>query len=261
MSVTVQRSLHHRADGVALLDVVPVPGLGAAAAGGGVLGLDGVDLVVGVVRRLDGVVLLLLPGLAALGADHQPVLPRQHRAVVVAEDVGRPLVHRPIGELARLVEHRHQRVAAPDAVVGSQGRPPLARARRVERVDTAQRVTLHQLALVLGDRGDLVLADERVPAHQRWRRDRTAPDRRGGVLGIAVERVVVAVGLGHDAERVRVGAVVVRSARPRFGYADAGAQACDGLVGDGPRRRLGHRSMEYTMRPPGAPGAVEQEHA
>ena len=174
-----ERSLHHRADGVALLDVVPVPGLGAAAAGRRVLGLDGVDLVVGVVRRLDGVVLLLLPGLAALGADHQPVLPRQHRAVVVAEDVGRPLVHRPIGELARLVEHRHQRVAAPDPVVGSQRCPPLARAGRVEGVHTAQRVTLHQVALVVGDRGDLVLADQRVAAHQRWRRDRTAPDRRG----------------------------------------------------------------------------------
>ena len=53
--------------------------------------------------------------------------PRQHRAVVVAEHVRRPLVHRPPGELAGLVEHRHQGVAAPDPVVGPQRRPPLPR--------------------------------------------------------------------------------------------------------------------------------------
>ena len=174
-----------------------------------------------------------------------------------------PLVHRPLGELARLVEHRHQRVAPPDAVVGSQRRPPLARAGRVEGVHAAQRVALHQLALVVGDRGDLVLADQGVAARPAAaaRSGRPSTDC-GRVLGVAPQRVVVAVGLGHDCGTRRCsGASSADGAGPRLGHADAGAQACDALVGDGPRRRLGHRSMEYTMRPPGAPGAVEQEHA
>ena len=44
-----------------------------------------------------------------------------------------------------------ERVAAQHPVVGAQRRPPLARARRVEGVHPAQRVALHQVALVLGD--------------------------------------------------------------------------------------------------------------
>ena len=66
----------------------------------------------------------------AFRPDHQPVLARQHRAVVVAEHVRRPFVHRPLGELRRLVEHRHQRVAAPDPVLGPQRCPPLPRGRQ-----------------------------------------------------------------------------------------------------------------------------------
>ena len=83
-----QRALHHRADRVALVDVFPEPGLGAAAAVGGVLGLDARRSR----RRCSAPssmasYFFFSRALLALGADHQPVLPRQHRAVVVAEHV------------------------------------------------------------------------------------------------------------------------------------------------------------------------------
>ena len=89
-----QRALHQLGQLVALLDVLPPAGLGAAAAvalaGDGLL--DGLDLLVGVRLDLDGVVGLALPGLLALGADHEAVLARQHRAADGAEDLAEPLV-------------------------------------------------------------------------------------------------------------------------------------------------------------------------
>ena len=141
-----------------------------------VLRLDLVDLLVGVrPRARRASYFLRLARLLALGADHQPVLARQHRAGLVAEHLRGPLVHRPARELARLVERGHERVAAEHPAQRVQRRPPLARARRVERVHAAQRVALHQVAVLGRDLGDLVLADERVAADERRRRDRPPP--------------------------------------------------------------------------------------
>ena len=45
----------------------------------------------------------------------------------------------------------------------------------VEGVDAAERVALHEVPVLGGDLGDLVLADQRVAADQRRRGDRAAP--------------------------------------------------------------------------------------
>src|SRR4029453_10174237 len=65
-----ERALDHGADRVALGHVLPPAGLGAPGPLGGVLGLDGGDLVVGVGGQLDVVVATPLAGLGPLGADH-----------------------------------------------------------------------------------------------------------------------------------------------------------------------------------------------
>jgi hypothetical protein len=166
------RALHHRPDRVAFVDVFPEARLGTAAGVRGVLGVELRDLLGGPVRGFDGVVLLLLPCLLAFGADHQPVLPRQDGTFVVAEHVRRPLVHCPTRERRRLVEHGDHRVATPHPPIGTQRRPPFPPRRGVERVHAPQRVTLHQVALVVGDRGDLVLTDQAV-----------APTSGGGANG------------------------------------------------------------------------------
>ena len=70
-----------------------------------------------------------------------------------------------------------ERVAAERAAQREQRRPPLARARRVEGVHAAQRIALHELGVLGRDRRDLVLADERVAADERRRRDRCFPPR------------------------------------------------------------------------------------
>ena len=195
--------------------------------------------VVGVGRELDVVVLLALPGLGALGADHEAVLRRQERAVLVAEDLAGPLVHGPLGELARLVEHADQGVAPADAVARPQRRPPLAGAGRVEGVDAAERVALHQVAVLGGDLGDLVLADQGVAADQhaagRSARPSGSSRRRRGRT---------TAGCRRRRPRRRAGtrrwsAPVVRRLRVRLGDADARRRhplvgdPADGLVGDG----------------------------
>ncbi len=82
-------------------------------------------------------------------------------------------------------------------------------------------------------------------------------------VGIAAERVVVAVGLRDVTERVGVGAQVVRRARVGLGHADAGAQPLDALVGDlaggahgadgtrGPSLNAGSVRVERQLRRPG----------
>ena len=46
-----------------------------------------------------------------------------------------------------------------------------SRAGRVERVHAAERIALHELALVIGDRGDFVFADQRITPDERGWRD------------------------------------------------------------------------------------------
>ena len=80
--------------------------------------------------------------------------------------------------------------------------------------------------------GDLVLADERVAADEVGRRDGRAPPGGGPVRRVAPQRVVVAVGHGHVAEGVLVGAEVAGRGGVGAGDADALAQPGDPLVGD-----------------------------
>jgi hypothetical protein len=105
-------------------------------------------------------------------------------------------------------------------------------------VHAAQRVALHEVAVLGGDLGDLVLADQGVAAHHRRRRDRRAPSCRRAVVGIPPQPVVVAVRLRDVTERVEAGTQVVRWARVGLGHADARAQPSDALVGDA--AGLGH---------------------
>ena len=119
-----QRALHQLGQLVALLDVLPPAGLGAAAAvalaGDGLL--DGLDLLVGVRLDLDRVVGLALSRLLALGADHEAVLAGEHRSAGGAEDLAEPLVDGGAGELALLLDApRRARCGATTRVFGRSG--------------------------------------------------------------------------------------------------------------------------------------------
>src|SRR5262249_42885393 len=155
--------------------------------------LDLVDLLVAVRLQFDRVVLLALARLRAFGPYHQPVLAREHRAVLIAEHLRGPLVHSSFGEFTRLVERSDERVSAIGTREPVQRSPPCARARRVERVDAAQRITFHQLAMLFCDTRDFVLTDQRVTADQRRWRDRLLPTGLRAVTRIAPQRVVVAI--------------------------------------------------------------------
>src|ERR1700722_4597142 len=96
--------------------------------------LDGGDLVVLVRASLDGNVLLLGTSLGPLRSYHEPVLGGKHWPVAILEDLTRPFVYGAFGELTRLVQHTDQCVPPDNVPIGSQGRPPLASAGRVERV-------------------------------------------------------------------------------------------------------------------------------
>ena len=157
--------------------------------------------------------------------------------VDLAEHLARPLVHRPPGELAGLVEHGHQGVAASHPAQRAQRRPPLPGRRRVEGVHAPQRVALQQRPGVVVEVGHLVLAHERVAAHQRRRGDRPLPTASWRVGRVAPQRVVVAVGLGHVTEGVGGGQGVVGRHGVGLGRADARPQPGDALVGDARRPR------------------------
>ncbi len=148
--------------------------------------------------------LLALARFRALGPHHVAQLRREERPAIHPEDVRGPLVYGAAGELRCLVLGADECVPSPDSGTRCEWRPPLPTARRVEGVDAAQRVALHEVTVLGRDLDDLILADERVAAHQRRWGDRALPSRRCRVVRIAPERVVVAVALRDVAERVRV---------------------------------------------------------
>ena len=90
-------------------------------------------------------------------------------------------------------------------------------------MDAAQRIALHQVAVLGCDLGNFVLADERVPADERRRCERAFPTGAPAVVGIAPQRIVVSVGDGDVPERVLVGPEVVRRLRMGLRHSDAGA--------------------------------------
>ena len=148
----VHRALHHRADRVALVDVLPEPRLGAATAPRAAY--CGVDARRSARRctaraRWRRTSSSPAPSRARCGSCRRywpdSSVPSSSRNTCAVHS----WTARPANSL-RLVEHADQRVAPAHPVVGPQRRPPLARARRVERVHAAQRVALHQVALVVG---------------------------------------------------------------------------------------------------------------
>ena len=227
MSVTVSGPFTSGPTVVALGDVLPPAGLGAAGPLGRVLRLDLGDLR----RRCrasssTASYFLRSRAFVALGADHQPVLGRQQRAVVVAEDLAGPLVHGPLGELARLVEHADERVAAARpgrraaAAPTTRGRwPSRRRGRRAAGRPSS---------------GPACSAATSVTSSSPI--SVSPPTSGGGAIGpphrvvaavgrVAPQRVVVAVGLGHVAERVGRRAAVVRRQRVRLGRRRCGPAA------------------------------------
>ena len=94
----------------------------------------------------------------------------------------RPLVDGPLGELARLVEHADERVAAARPGGRVAAAPTTrGRSRRRTRARRAADRPSCSVAVLGGDLGDLVLADQRVAADERRRRDRAAPAGRRAV--------------------------------------------------------------------------------
>ncbi len=141
----------------------------------------------------------------------------------------------PVGELAALVVDTDERVAAADPGVGPQRVPPLPERRGVVGVGAPQRVTLEERGGGFVEVFDLVLADHGVAPVEVGRRDRASPHGGRRVVGVAPQRVVVAVRLGHVAEGVLVGPAVVGWLGMGLGDADAGPQGGDPVVGDGGR--------------------------
>ena len=171
-----QRALHHRADLVALVHVLPPARLGAARRFARVLRVDLGDLLVGVRLDLDGVVASCAraPSRArcapSTGTDRRAARPSSSRNTCAVHSwIARPANSLGLSSAATSALRRN------DAPQRHERRPPLARARRVERVHTPQRIALHQLGVLGRDRGHLVLADQRVAADEHRRRDRAAP--------------------------------------------------------------------------------------
>ena len=224
-----------------------------------VLGLDGVDLVVGV-RAPSSMASYFFFSRALLRSVRiisrywpDSIVPSSSRKTLADHScTARSANSLGLSSTATSALRRHTRWS------GRSGAHHSRALAAVEGVHAAQRVALHQVALVLGHRGDLVLADQRVAAHQRWRRDRTAPHRRGGVVGIARR-----AGCRRRRPRPRCGRCRCWGGGSAGGASTVRARRCAPAAASTassvmvPRRRLGHRSMEYTMRPPGAPGAVE----
>src|SRR5581483_2782443 len=100
----------------------------------------------------------------------------------------------------------------------------------------ADGVAPQQLLGVGVDDGDLVLSDQRVAADQMGRGHNAVPTTLRRVLGIAPQRVVLAVGPSHMPKGVLVGNEVVRRLRVRLWHTDAAPQLGYALVGD--RRHL-----------------------
>ena len=218
-----QGALDERGDLVALFHVFPVAHLRAPAPRpfAGECLVDGSDLFVAVGRDLRELVLLALGRLLPLGPDHQAELPGQHGTSGSGEDLGRPLVDRPTGEVAGLVVDAHQRVAPGDAGAGTQRVPPLPERPRVERVHPSERVPFHFCLDLALQAGHFVFTYEGVPTDEVRGSDGPAPTGRGSVGGITPQRIVVPVGLGHVAEGILVGTEVVGRIRVRARNPDA----------------------------------------
>ena len=224
-----QRALHDRADLVALLDVLPPTRLGTAPASD-LVGVRGVDARRSRRRCTAG----------SRSSSYLRFSPVDRRSVRIMSRycmfsatsgfraANTSAVHsctaRSANSLPLVVHARRARcdgrrpcpAAAAPTTRGSCRRRRRAR-HRAGRPSAAPGVSGVE-------RRDLVLADERVAAVEGRRRDRPAPHAGAGVVGIAPQRVVVAVGLGDVAERVLVRGPVVRRLRMRLRDADAGAE-------------------------------------
>src|SRR6185437_2892724 len=99
-------------------------------------------------------------------------------------------------------------------------------------MNATQRVAFGQRALIVGQCGDFILADEGVAADQCGWTDGLAPYRFGGIFRIRPQRVGVTVALSYVPECVFVGTEVVRRLGMWNRDADSGAQSGQPLIGD-----------------------------
>ena len=172
-------------------------------------------------RSSSGVVLLLLPGLGPLGADHQPVLTGEDGSHGRPGTPGRSTRARPARRIGSACRARPPgRCAARTPLSGPEGGPPFAGTGRVEGMHAPERIAAHEVTHLGGHLGHLVHPDEGVAPDQGWRGDHPSPDRGGRIVLVPPQRIVVPVALGHVAEGVDPGAEVVRSHRMRLGDAD-----------------------------------------
>ncbi len=235
-----QRALHHRAELVALLDVLPPPRLaprGAPAAYCASIAASASSVYGSTTARSS--YFLSVAGLAALGADHEPVL-RRRAARPSSSGTPAPSTRAPpdprtrsaLSSTPTRALRRHTRRSGAAAPTTPGRSPRRTRARRAAgRPCSSSRCSG-------GDLGHLVLADQRVAADERRRGDRPAPPGRRAVRRVAPQRVVVAVGLARRGGTRPCPAQVVRRLRVGLGEPDAGPQPGDALVGD--RAGLSH---------------------
>ncbi len=176
MSVTVSGPFTIGPTVVALGDVLPPPRLGARAAPRRAYCASIASISSSVYGASSIVVVLLaLARLGALGADHQPVLRRQERAVVVAEHLRRSTRGRPARRTRSACRARRRaRCAGATRVPGRSGAhhsraldASRTRARRAAGRPSCRSRCSSATAV------DLVLADQRVAA-------RPAPAGRSG---------------------------------------------------------------------------------
>ena len=176
MSVTVSGPFTIGPDLVALVHVFPPAGLGAPRPLSRVLRVDLVDLLVGVRLDDDRVVAACArapsPRSVRTISRYWPessVPVSSRNTCAVHSWIARPANSLGLSSAATSALRRNVRRN------GNERRPPLACARGIERVHAAQRIALHQLGVLGRDRGDLVLADQRVAADEHRRRDRRTP--------------------------------------------------------------------------------------
>src|SRR5690606_34831215 len=177
--------------------VLPVPRLTATNLLSRIDLIERGDIVLGVRRLRYRGVLTLLPGLLALGVDHQRPIHPHHLGTLVDLHIPQHPDHRPTGELRGLLLHRLQTGEAVQRVTRIDRPVPVPRPTRNERVNPTVTTTPQLLR-------QPVTTQRRVQ-HRRHdlRRHLTPPPRTRTITRISEQRVVIAIAVGEITDRLR----------------------------------------------------------